>query len=177
MELEELLGHNANEVRRNASLLSEFQRHYKEKIGSSPCLGCSFQSSFNRLKTANNTVLKRAIMTEHQNTFTLREKKRIMVPFSSGRVITDSSPDELVEQYITFHFENVEPTDEMKAARAANFLKLPDGFSLDAKEDESEKPDQECSLKELRKRYPDVKSNSRDGFLAKLNPSPQDEEE
>jgi hypothetical protein len=117
MSIDELIIHSAEEIRRNPDLFTEYIRLYKEEKGKKPpCAGCSLASTLSAWMRSH-APKKSKMATD--NTFELiKGKKFIHVPFT-GRVIDDSSPDELVFTYLN------QVTGEARLKREANFTKLP----------------------------------------------------
>jgi hypothetical protein len=164
---EELIKFSPMQVRRDKELFNAYLTIYKEEKGRKPnCASCSFASTFTRW--ANEAQTKKTLIMA-DNTFTLKNPKRkVLVPFSHGQVLTAFSTDELAIKFLTQKGNGVN-----LEARRAMFVTLPEGLDKKkAKKIEQSVEgvmDGDLTLAELRERHPEIKARSVKKFKQKLD--------
>lgn len=97
-----LLKHSAREVRSSRTLFAEFVFIYQAEGGNpAACHSCQFGTIYNRWQkeaARQEPQIEKAL--KMSNTFKLRNPKEVIYVPKTGAVITQDSPDELVNEYL-----------------------------------------------------------------------------
>lgn len=126
MEVKELIKLNSREVRGNSNLMAIYIEAFEKQFGYKPnCVGCSFNSDFQKLKNALNSTshsqfLKKEIMA---NTFKLRQVKgEILTYRKDGRTVRQYD-NRMTEEFAIGYLSN--GTEEEIQERKKMFKVLP----------------------------------------------------